>query len=913
MASDAEIDLIVDASGTLPQLQRDLERIISTAEDGADTVDLDASLDASDSLSRLSSDLDTVVARASAGASNVDLDAVLDTSRTASQLHADLSGVLARAQRGADRDPVTLEAVLDRSGSLARVQDELDDVVDRARATAGDIDVDVDVDTDRARQSLRRFLPDLDEVGRTALRTVASLGSVSAGILGTGAAASSVVPVLAGAVAVLESIAPAAAVGTQAMLAQQLVAGTLKLGMMGVEEAIEAAFDPDADPAALAAAMKNLAPEAKAFVQELQGMKSEFKALRLDVQNRLFRDMDESVKTLSRSALPQVGDALGRTADAMNAMAKGAVSAASELAANGTLGKALEGATKGIENLVDVPGQAVTAFGQLAAAAAPAFDRITKAVARVADEVSDRLNKAFESGALEDAINGAIDVIKQLGRIAVNVFGALKNLISGVDVEGAGLFGTLEKITQSLQDVTGSDTFQKALSELSKTMGALAENAVPLFTSALETIAEVIAILAPPARELIDVLGDNLSGILEAAKEPLKALADAFGELVTALSPIIDLAGELIVAVLPALTPLFTTLKDIIVEAAPVVKQLAENIGEQLTPVLERLPEILEIILPPFAKLAEEVFPLLLDMLVEMEPSLRELSTALGDLLVELAPVVAKAIEFGIAIVEKVMPYIGPVLVGLISGVASVLSFMADIITSVVLPALRGISKLLKGDVTGALAEFDTAVGNTNELVARAFNAMLVKVGGIMDSLINRLTVAAAESGDRLADGIQRGIDRMIREVAGIPQRVIRAVGNLSGILYGAGQSVIEGFLSGIRSQIGRIQDLLNGVTAMIPDWKGPAETDARLLTENGRLIMQSLIDGFDDVLPEVRATLTGVTNSIPGTVGVPAAATSTPVIHVTIGNQAVDQYVTTRVRSENADRERTMAQGVRW
>jgi len=913
VASQAEIDLIVDASDTLPQLTRDLDRIVRTAEDGADTIDIDAALDSQASLTALAADLDRVVASATTNASDIDIDAVLDTARTVARLNEDLSDVIARAQSGADQDPVRIDGVLNGPSALASVSDDLAHVIDDAERMADDIDIDVDIDTHDATRSLRMFLPELDGVTRTATRAAGALVPVATGIAGAGAAAGTAVPLLAGVVAALESIVPAAAVGTQAMLAMKLASVTLKVGMMGVTDAVTAAFDPEARPEDLAKAMENLAPEARKFVKELASMRDAWDSLRLDVQDRLFRDLDDSVSTLARSALPQVEDAMGRTADTLNDMAQGAVAAAAELAANGTLGRALDGATTGLENLVDLPGQATTAFGQLSAAAAPAFDRITDAVARVADAVSRDLTRAFESGELEDSINDAVDVVKQLGSIAGNVFGTLRNLISGVSTDGEGLFGTLEKITQTLEDVTGTEQFQSALSELSETMSTLATNAAPLLTTALSIISEVVEILAPVARELIDTLGPQLEEILEASREPLKAMAGAFEELVIALSPVIDLAGELIVALLPVLTPLFETLGEIIKDLAPVIKELAENLGAQLVPILEKLPEILDIILPAFEKMADEIFPVLAEMLKELEPSLRELSTALGDLAVELAPLIGKFFELSAVIVGELLDLLGPILLGLLEGLIESLKFFAEMIDGTVIPVIRGLKKVLQGDGAGALAEFGKATDNAKVTVGKAFANMLAEVGGIMSSFVATMTRRAAESGQRLADGVKAGIDRMIGFLAGMPSRIVGSIGNIGGLLTAAGRALMQGFINGITSQIGRIQDLLQGVTAMIPDWKGPAERDAELLTENGRLIMQSLLDGFEDRIPDVKATLGGLTSEIPRSVGVGNTRSMvSPVVYVSIGNEAVDQYVTTRIDQRRDDDSRRTAQGVR-
>lgn len=911
--SEAEIDLIVNATDTLPEIQRDLDRIVRVAENGADEIDLDVALDTQDALRSVAADLDRVIASASNGADDIDLDAVLDQRATLNGLQVALADVISSAQSGVNRDPIQLDAVLNGARTLAGVRNDLDRVVAAAQASADDIDIDVDVDTDNATRSLRRFLPELDGVTRSALTAGGALGRVGLGVGAAGAAVGTAVPLLAGLVAALESVLPASALATQGMLSMALVSGTLKLGMLGVGEAIEAAFDPEATPQELAEAMDKLAPSAQDFVTQLRSMKDEFKDVQLDVQDRLFRDLDDSVSALGRSALPQVSDALGKTADSLNRMARGAVGAAVELAADGTLGKALDGATKGIENLADVPAQAVTAFGQLAAAAAPAFDRVTLAVARVATEVATKLDKAFESGALEDAINDAIDVIAQLGRIAGNVFGVIGNLFAGLDDSGETLFGTLEKITQALEDATGTEEFQRAIGELAKTMGALATAVVPLFVTALESVAEVVTILGPPARELIRVLGDALGQVLDSAQEPLAALATAFGELVVAVGPLITLAGELIAAILPSLTPLFENLGLIIQELAPVIEQLALNIAAQLVPILERLPEILEIVLPLFVEMAELVLPLLADVLEELRPSLEQMAVALGDLFVELAPLISDFIRLAVAIAEDVMPVLGPIFIGVVRLAADILSLLAQVIGGIVIPILDGLVSLLKGDVEGALDSFGDAADVAKGLVIRAFGIIRSEVGDILSGLANSVSTKAAEIGVNLLNGVKTGISNTIREAATLPGRILGALGNLNGLLVAAGQAIINGLISGITSKIGSLISTLGTLTSLIRENKGPIEKDRTLLTPAGQVIMDGLIAGFDSKIPEIKSALGDITAIIPQSVGVPRGGSmAAPAIFVSIGNEAVDQYVTVRTERIMDDRERTMAQGVR-
>ena len=500
MASQAEVDLIVNASRTLPELERDLDRVITAAQAGMDDVDVTATLDTRDTIRGLIRDLDAAAATAGARADDVQMTAILNQRATLANLHRDLGRVADAASRGA-RDDIALIGVLNSRSSITNLRRDVDEVVRRTEATAPDITIDVDIDRDR-----------LLNFARSAL---SSLGSLTAGVAKFGGAASvagSSAGILAAAV---QNIVPAAAVATQGMLAMQLVSGTLKLGLMGVEDALTTAFDPEATPQELADSMKGLAPEAQKFVKALVSLKSQFKDLQLDVQGRLFDGLGDDITRLSKSVLPDVGNALGRTADSLNNMARGAVDAADKLGKSGVLDTALKGATNGLQNLEKVPGRVVTGFGQIAAAAAPAFERITKAVDRVSKDIADRLTAAFESGALDTAINDAIDLIAQLGRAAGNILGGLRNIFQGLTTDGRGLFDILENITQAFQDATAGKEFQNFLHELALTGDSLVKNVLPLLLEAIEVLAPALAELGPPIRDFIEAIGPQLIPLIE--------------------------------------------------------------------------------------------------------------------------------------------------------------------------------------------------------------------------------------------------------------------------------------------------------------------------------------------------------------------------------------------------------------
>lgn len=721
-----------------------------------------------------------------------------------------------------------------------------------------------DLDTDGIRNRLStlgsgiNLSPLVSGIGRA----VAAAGRLAVPFAAAGAAVGSLVPLLAGVASALAQIAPAAGLAATGVISVGLAVGALKIGMMGVGDALKNAFDPESAEA-YAESVKKLAPNARSFVETIRGLGPQFGKLKLRVQQNLFEGLGKTLKTTAKAVGPDLSFALTSSAGALNRMGRQVLNTATGLSKSGALGKALDSATVGLHNMSSLPATIVQGLTQVGAAAGPAFERLTAAGGGALERLSQRLTNAFESGSMEKAIEEAIDLLGQLGRVIGNVGGIFGNLFSGMTQDGAGLFSTLEKVTQALQDATGSTEFQSIIQELVQTMGVLGEQVGPLFVEALGTISGAIETLAPVARELFETLGPVLLDVMESAEEPLLALADSFGKLVEAAFPVVELLGGLLAEALPSLTPLFETLGRIIEEMTPFIQQLAENIGAQLTPILRELPGILEEILPVFERAAAEIFPALTKILEELSPHLSDLGEQLADLAVQLAPVVADFLEFSTVIASKIIPYVGPFLTGLLIGLISSLNGLAMIVEDFVLPALRTLGKILTGDLSGALKSAGVDINGLKGLAGRAFNALvgnaLVDIGRFASGLHS----GAQDAARRLYDGVQRGVQNVRTLLNSLPGIARSAAGALGGALVAAGASLISGLISGIESKIGAVRSKLGELTSMIPDWKGPARKDAKLLTPAGKSIIQGLIDGIDASTAKLKSKLSAITNTI--------------------------------------------------
>ena len=656
-----------------------------------------------------------------------------------------------------------IDLIVNATNTLGELQRDIRRIVNIAERTAPPINIPVRVDRD---DNLRRLTTTLGGITGT-------LGRVAGGIATVGAAAGTAAPLLAGLAAATQQIAPAAAVATTGMVALGLTAGTLQLGFAGLETAITAAFDPKKSPEDLAKAMKQLAPNAREFVGELVKLKGTFKNLQLDVQDRLFANLGGGIERLSRTVLPQVGAALGNTADSLNQMAIGAIKAADQLGTSGTLQKALDGATKGIQNLADVPARAVTGFGQLAAAAAPAFDRITAAADSASVQIADRLSAAFKSGALEDAINNSIDAIRQLVTVGGNLLGGLRNIISGLTVDGGGLFDQLVKISQAFQDLTASSEFQTILTELSATMATLVQNVLPLLQEAFVQLGPVIAIIGPPLRDLLNMLGTELIPVIQELGPILVDLAIIFRDQMPTAIVLVKAALEVLVIALKAV---HFILENVVI---PVIKFVAAAFNNDL---VESVNNANDTVLGRF-----------LQMVSSAENFRAGLSAAVG---------------------------------GVITRFTDLKDSVVRSVATMAVDAVAAAQRFASGLRDKAIQARDSFVRSVSRLVADAvaqIRSLPGKITGALAGLAGQMFNIGANILRGLINGIQSQIGTLRAAASSAASAVTSQIKGLLGIhspstvMEGFGENTVQGFINGIKNLIPALEAELATIATAVP------------------------------------------------------------------------------------------------
>lgn len=392
-------------------------------------------------------------------------------------------------------------------------------------------------------------------------------------------------------------------------------------------------------------AMMKLSPNAREFVSAVLRLSDVWRGLKLDVQDALFRGLGDTFSRLTTAVIPPLTGGLVGMADNLNKMAKNAASAAVELSKTGQLKQMFDGLNKGFGNLNRIPGQFLTGLTQLSIAAAPAFQRITTAAGTAADRLSKRISDGLASGSLEKSISGAVDIAKQFGKLLMDVFGTLGNIMKAAGEGGGDALGTLGSVFAELRRITAMPEIQQALTSIftavnaiaklfAGTLGAVLKAALPLLESLAPVITNLAEKLGPLLADLAETLGDALMPIMDALLPVVEDLGDIIIDLVESLMPLLKPIGDLLATVVNAIAPVLPVvgdivtmlvgalvkgLKPVIAALIPAVQTFGVFIG-QLAPLLAPLYEAFVPLVPVLGKMSAALINLAMSVITPLLP-----------------------------------------------------------------------------------------------------------------------------------------------------------------------------------------------------------------------------------------------------------------------------------------------------
>lgn len=260
------------------------------------------------------------------------------------------------------------------------------------------------------------------------------------------AAASLLPPALGASLHALQAMAPATAVAVTGLAALLTMGGAVAVGMNGVGEAVKQSGQ---DAKRYKQALDRLTPSAKAFVQSIVESKGAFKGLQRDVQETLFTGMAKSMRTMAKTVIPDLRIGLGGMAMDLRDMSLGVMATTTQLSKTGVLKAFFGGLQMAMDPLVKVPGQLLNSFIKLSIAATPLFMRMTQSMGRGMDILNEKVNRGFETGRLQMAIDKSGDaIVKFFKNIGNNP--EWQRFVSSLKEQGPQMAHVLANISEAL-------------------------------------------------------------------------------------------------------------------------------------------------------------------------------------------------------------------------------------------------------------------------------------------------------------------------------------------------------------------------------------------------------------------------------------------------------------------------------
>lgn len=342
----------------------------------------------------------------------------------------------------------------------------------------------------------------------------------------------------------------------------------------------------------------------------------------------------------------------------------------------------------------------------------------------------------------------------------------------------------------------------------------------------------------------------------------------------TALLPVLT---SLLTVVNAQLVPAFEALSNFVRPAVEWFKSLFDSVGQgsgtfsalaafiqtQVVPavqgVVTAFQGYLSVVIPIIRQVADAV----MSGWSQIQPQVQAIWTSVQSIITDALAIVQAVVGRVTSVVSAIWQRFG----------GTILKFITTTMKNVA-NVLKGAFKILEGLFQVVKSALTGDWKGLWEGIKKILSGALTVVKGLLSqawNVIRTLTSAAwtaikavvAKAWDGIKRAVSAGIAASVKLVTGLPGKILSALGNLGSLLFNVGRDIIQGLLDGIGSMVGAVTGKLGEITSKIPDWKGPRQRDLRLLRPAGLLIMQGLVDGFDDGKTSVQRSLERVTEGI--------------------------------------------------
>lgn len=294
-------------------------------------------------------------------------------------------------------------------------------------------------------------------------------------------------------------------------------------------------------------------------------------------------------------------------------------------------------------------------------------------------------------------------------------------------------------------------------------------------------------------------------------------------------------------------------------KAVEVVGWFEETFG----PGLERIWNSLKENIPPVISEIIQTVQSMIDKFSEAWPAIQKIGEVIESVFNFLKPYIATTMAFLVEVIiagwnfvkneiKDIWDFISRIISDAIAIISNTIQLWLNIFQGDWGEAWNNLLNILRSvwDALGAVVRFGW------ETIKNLFWLAWNYIFALMRAAITDAIRYGTEVMHGLWSGLVNGA-QLVWNFANSIQSTIRGIFSGAGSwLWDAGSRIIGGLIDGISSKVQALKNKLQQITSWIPSWKGPSETDKRLLVNNGQMIMQGLVTGLDDGMGEVKSYL---------------------------------------------------------
>jgi hypothetical protein len=807
----------------------------------------------------------------------------------------------------------TIEIDYDGAGIVKAVRD-----VDKVKKSGGDLDKVSD-----------KILGAFGKFAKGGIQLAGALNLAHGAITG-----------VAGALAIIGPLAAAGFATLPGLIASGAAALVVfKLATAGVGKALKAAGG-DADK--FNAAIAGLSPQAQAFAKALRASMPGLKAFQQGIQDAFFQGTDRQVAGVVKAIQSLQTNAVA-VASTMSRVVQNVVQFATSAKSIDSVKAILAGVSAFLDRIGTSLGPLVQAFLGLAAQASVFGGTLGGVVANALSKMVDFLSKVN----LQDLFATALPILKSLGSFLSDIAGIAAQLFSVFTTNGGEAAGILAELASNLSDFLNSAQGQSALAALGSAMSAISGAAGQIFLALLQAIAPAIVALAPG----VTTLAGQIAGVLVPAINILNPLLTALaGFLADNMAWIGPLAGAVVVlaagyktyaAATKAVAAVQTVLQSKMAGAIAVwtlqklailgstAATVANAIVTGTTAVAAWIANTAAVVANRIAVAAGAIaMGVVRAATIAWTAVQWLLNAALSANPIGLVVIAIAALVAGIILAWKHSETFRNIVLatwaaikaaakalwtgivaafnGIRTGISNALNWIRNFSKTVwngIVAGIRAYINLYRTIISGGINAAKAVWTNTLNGIRNVAKSIWAGIVALISSYIGKIrsvingirsiiaTVRNAFNAARQAAA--NSIGSLLSLVRSIPGRIRSALGGLGSLLFGAGQKIIRGFISGIGSMIGAVrakaQSVISAVTRFLPGSpakEGPLSGRGYVLLR-ARRFMNDFAQGIEDGSQQPRAALLGAVNplaraTVPsGSTGRSGSSSAPPVVTV--------------------------------